>query len=72
MPTLHASERTDPGMLPQSQALESTAAANPGAGTKRVVDDRRVTGRIAGAQHGRGLRWCDDPAHRGAGQVHQR
>ena len=54
MPTLHASERTDPGMLPQSQALESTPADNPGVGTKRGVDNRRVTGRIARAQHDRG------------------
>ncbi len=54
MPTLHASEKTDPGMLPQSQALESTSADNPGVGTKRGVDTGRATGRATGVQHGRG------------------
>ena len=38
MPTLHTSEKTDPGMLPQSQALESESADNPGVGTKRGSD----------------------------------
>jgi len=54
MPTLYASEKTDPGMLPQSQALESTSADNPRVGTKRCVDNRRVTGRTTGVQLGRG------------------
>jgi len=56
MPTLHVSKKTDPGMLPQSQALES--ADNPGVGTKRDVDTGRATGRpdnrITGVQHDRG------------------
>jgi len=54
MPTLHASEKTDSGMLPQSRTLESTPADNPGVGTKRGVDNRRATGRTTGVQHGRG------------------
>jgi len=54
MPTLHASEKTDPGMLPQSQALESTPADNPGVGTKRGVDTGRATDRTTGVQHRRG------------------
>jgi len=54
MPTLHASKKTDPGMLPQSQALESASADTPGVGTKRGADNRRVTGRTPGVQHGRG------------------
>jgi hypothetical protein len=48
MPTSHTSEKTDPRMLPQSQALESTSADNPGVGTKRGVED------TTGVQHGRG------------------
>ena len=54
MSTLHTNEKTDPGMLPQSQALESMPADNTGVGTKRGVDDRRGTGRETGVQHGRG------------------
>jgi 5-methylcytosine-specific restriction endonuclease McrA len=54
MSTLHTSEKTHPGMLPQSQALESTSADNPGVGTKRGVEDGQVTGLTTGVQHGRG------------------
>jgi len=54
MPTLHTSEKTHPGMLPQSQALESTSADNLGVRTKRGVDNRRETGRTTGVQHGQG------------------
>lgn len=54
MPTLHTSETTHQGVLPQPPALESTPADNPGVGTKRGVDDRRATGRTTGVQHGRG------------------
>ena len=51
MPTLHTSEKTDPGMLPQSQALESASADNR--------EGKGETGRggqgdlTTGVQHGR-------------------
>jgi len=54
MPTLHTSEKTDSGMLPQFRTLESMSADNLGVRTKRGVDNRRVTGRKTGVQHGRG------------------
>ena len=54
MSTLHTSEKTDQGMLPQSPALESTSADKPGVGTKRGVDHRLETERQTGVQHGRG------------------
>ncbi len=53
MSTLHTSEKTDQGMLPQSPALESTSADKPGVGTKRGVDARSQI-RATGVQHGRG------------------
>ncbi len=51
---LHISEKTNPGMLPQSQALESTSADNLRVRTKRGVEDSRVTGSTTDMQHGRG------------------
>jgi len=58
MSTLHVSKKTDPGVLPQSQALESASADNSGVGLKRDVDTGRATGRpdnrITGVQHDRG------------------
>ncbi len=54
MSTLHISEKTNPGMLPQSQALESTSADNLRVRTKRGVEDSRVTGSTTDMQHGRG------------------
>ena len=53
MSTLHVSEKTNQGMLPQSLALESTSADKPGVGTKRGVEARSCD-RVAGVQHGRG------------------
>jgi len=52
--TLHTSEKTDQGMLPQSPALESASADKPGVGTKRGVDHRLETERQTGVQHGQG------------------
>ena len=54
MSTLHTSEKTDQGVLPQSPALESTPADRPGVGAKRGVDHRLETERQTGVQHGRG------------------
>jgi 5-methylcytosine-specific restriction endonuclease McrA len=54
MPTLHTSKKTDPGMLPQFQALESTSADNSGVEAKRGVEDGQVTGLTTSVQHGRG------------------
>jgi 5-methylcytosine-specific restriction endonuclease McrA len=54
MPTLHTSEQINPGMLPQSQALESMSADNSGVETKRGVEDSQITGLTTGVQHGRG------------------
>ncbi len=53
MSTLHTSEKTNQGMLPQSPALESASADKPGVGTKRDVDARSQI-RATGVQHGRG------------------
>jgi len=53
MSTLHVSEKTNQGMLPQSPALESTSADKPGVGTKRGVETAMQMA-VAGAQHGRG------------------
>ncbi|MHB8318081.1 MAG: RRXRR domain-containing protein [Acidimicrobiales bacterium] len=53
MSTLHVSEKTNQGMLPQSPALESTSADKPGVGTKRGVETRSQD-RVAGVQLGRG------------------
>ena len=53
MSTLHTSETTNQGMLPQSPALESASADKPGVGTKRGVDARSQI-RATGVQHGRG------------------
>lgn len=55
--TLHTGQKTDPGMLshrvvvPQSQALESVSADNPGVGTKR---DAEALSGASGMQHGQG------------------
>lgn len=54
---MHTGQKTDPGMLshrvvvPQSQALESVSADNPGVGTKR--DTEALSG-ASGMQHGQG------------------
>ncbi len=53
MSTLHTSEKTNQGMLPQSPALESTSADKPGVGTKRGVETV-ADAAVAGMQHGRG------------------
>jgi 5-methylcytosine-specific restriction endonuclease McrA len=53
MSTLHTSEKTNQGMLPQSPALESTSADKPGVGTKRDVETV-ADAAVAGVQHGRG------------------
>jgi len=53
MSTLHVSQKTNQGMLPQSPALESTSADKPGVGTKRGVETQSQD-RVAGVQHGRG------------------
>ena len=52
MSTLHISEKTHHGMLPQSHALETESADNPRVGTKRgsVAGESPHTG----VQHGRG------------------
>ena len=44
-------QTTDPGMLPQSQALESVSADNPGVGTKRGTE-AEAAALAPGAQHG--------------------
>ena len=49
MPTLSKQLKTDPGMLPQSQALEAPVADTPRVGPKRA-------GACAAAEHGRGER----------------
>jgi 5-methylcytosine-specific restriction endonuclease McrA len=54
MPTLHTSEKTDPGMLPQFQALESMSANNSGVEGKQDMEDSQITGLTTGVQHGRG------------------
>jgi len=41
---LRVCDKTDLGMCPQSLALESTLAENPGVGWKRYVDTTRATG----------------------------
>ena len=53
MSTLHESQKTDQGMLPQSPALESTSADKPRVGTKRGVDGGPKV-RHTVVQHGRG------------------
>lgn len=53
MPTLYASEKTNPGMLAQSHALESPSADKAGVGAKRGAETQ-PRGGVAGAQHGRG------------------
>ena len=50
--TLSVSQKTHPGMLPQSQALEITAADTPRDGTKRAVIEGFTLS--TGGQHGRG------------------
>ena len=52
MSTLHTSEKTNQGMLPQSPALESISADKPGVGTKRGVETV-ADAALAGVQHGR-------------------
>jgi len=52
MSTLHVSEKTNQGVLPQFLALESTPADKPGVGTKWGVETRSED-RVAGVQHGR-------------------
>jgi hypothetical protein len=54
MPTLDTSEKTDPGMLPQFQALESMSANNSGVEGKQDMEDSQITGLTTGVQHGRG------------------
>jgi hypothetical protein len=60
-------------MLPQSRTLEFMPADNPGVGVKRGVDNRRITGRTTGVQHGRweipaGLTCQQERHFPGAGQ----
>jgi len=52
MATLHTSEKTHRGMLPQSPALEPVPADNPGVGTKRGTGPVPIPG--TGVHHGRG------------------
>lgn len=49
---MNVRQKTDPGMLPQSQALESAAADTAGVATKRATDARHDL--APGVQHGRG------------------
>jgi len=51
MSTLHVSEKTHQGMLPQFPALESVSADTVGVTTKRGTDTASA---VAGVQHGRG------------------
>jgi len=52
MATLHTSEKTHQGMLPQPPALEPASADNPGVGTKRGTGPVPIPG--TGVRHGRG------------------
>jgi len=54
VPTLHTSEKTDPGMLAQSQAVASCQLTTSGVGTMLAVDTGPPTDRTGGVQHDRG------------------
>lgn len=50
---MHIRQTTNPGMLHQSQALESVSADNPQVGTKRDTDTTPTSDVVAGMQPGR-------------------
>lgn len=54
MTTFHTGEQTHPAVLPQRQALEPTAADNPGSRNETGRERTTRAGGAAGMEHGRG------------------